>query len=64
MADLKGKKVAILVDDYFEEAEFTGPLDDLKNAGAEVDVVAPKTGEVHSMHHAEVSKSIDMLQAA
>lgn len=65
MAKLSGKKVAILVDDYFEEAEFTGPLEELKAAGAEVDVVAPKTGKIHSMNHAELAdtyeanKSID-----
>ncbi|HXR50163.1 MAG TPA: type 1 glutamine amidotransferase domain-containing protein [Verrucomicrobiae bacterium] len=55
MADLKGKKVAILVDDYFEEAEFTGPLNDLKKAGAEVEVIAPKAGEIHGMNHVEIA---------
>ncbi len=65
MADLTGKKVAILVDDYFEEAEFTGPLKALKDAGATVDVIAPKAGDIHSMNHADLSttyqadKSID-----
>jgi protease I len=55
MADLKGKKIAILVDDYFEEAEFTGPLNDLKKAGAEVEVIAPKAGEIHGMNHVEMA---------
>ena len=65
MADLSGKNVAILVDDYFEEAEFTGPLEELKAAGATVDVVAPQTGTLHAMQHAEqgntyeANKSID-----
>lgn len=55
MADLSGKRVAILVDDYFEEAEFTGPLNDLKQAGAEVEVIAPQPGAIHAMKHAEIS---------
>lgn len=65
MADLAGKRVAVLVDDYFEEAEFTEPIKALKEAGATVDVIAPKAGEIHAMQHAEPShtytadKSID-----
>jgi protease I len=55
MADLSGKKVAVLVDDYFEEAEFTGPVQALKDAGATVEIVAPKTGELHGMNHAEIA---------
>jgi protease I len=57
MAELTGKKVAVVVDDYFEEAEFTEPIKALKDAGATVDVIAPKTGELHSMHHADPSKT-------
>ena len=65
MADLTGKRVAILVDDYFEEAEFTGPIKDLKEAGATVEIIAPQAGEIHAMHHVEIAdtyradKSID-----
>jgi protease I len=65
MGVLTNKKIAILVDDYFEQAEFTGPLKDLKNAGAQVDVIAPKAGKIHGMNHAELAdtftadKSID-----
>jgi protease I len=55
MADLNGKKVAVLVDDYFEEAEFTGPIKALKDAGATVEVVAPKAGKLHGMNHAELA---------
>lgn len=38
--DLADKKVAILVHNYFEEAEFTAPLQSLKDAGAEVHVIS------------------------
>lgn len=57
MADLSGKKVAVLVDNLFEEDEFTGPIDALKEAGAEVDVVAasPENGQVQAMQHADKS---------
>lgn len=53
MADLTGKKVAIVVDNYFEQDEFTGPLQALKEAGAKVDVVAPKKGRLQAMQHAD-----------
>jgi protease I len=57
MADLTGKKVAVVVDDYFEESEFTEPIKALKDSGATVEVIAPKAGELHSMHHAELSNT-------
>jgi len=68
MADLKGKKVAILVDNFFEEAEFTGPLKDLQQAGADVDIVAPETGTLQAMQHAdkggtfEATKKLDDIR--
>ena len=57
MADLSGKKVAILVDNYFEEDEFTGPLQALKDAGAAVDVIAaePEGGQVQALKHVDKS---------
>jgi protease I len=64
MADLSGKRVAVLVDNYFEEAEFTGPVEALKEAGATVDVIAaePEGQEVQAMEHVDKSKKypIDM----
>lgn len=55
MADLSGKKVAILVDNYFEEAEFTGPLQALRDAGADVEVIAaePEDEHVQGMNHVD-----------
>jgi protease I len=57
MADLSGKKVAILVDNYFEEAEFTGPKEALEKAGAQVEVIAaePENGEVQALNHVDKS---------
>jgi protease I len=44
------KKVAILVEDNFEQAEFISPKRALTDAGFEVDVISPKS-EVHGLHH-------------
>lgn len=46
MAKLDNKKVAILVENGFEEVEFTKPLEALKNAGAECKVISPQQGKV------------------
>src|SRR5687768_9459277 len=39
---LKGKKIAVLVADGFEEIELTGPVWYFRELGATVDIVAPK----------------------
>ncbi len=44
MASLTGKRVALLVEDDFEDRELTGPLEALQNAGATVVVVGPVAG--------------------
>lgn len=51
MFDLKNKKVAILVDDNFEDAEFSGPLKALQDAGADVDIVATEAGKINGLNH-------------
>jgi len=43
-AVLAGKRVALLVEQEFEDTELTGPLDALKAAGATVTVVGPTAG--------------------
>lgn len=40
-APLTGKRVAILVEDDFEDRELTGPLEALRQAGATVTIVGP-----------------------
>jgi protease I len=56
MADLSDKTVAILVDNYFEEAEFTGPLRALREAGATVEVIAaePQDGHIQALNHVDM----------
>jgi len=39
-----GKRVAILVEDEFEDRELTGPLDALRAAGVTVSIVGPTAG--------------------
>jgi protease I len=53
MADLSGKKVAILVDNYFEQAEFTEPKKALQEAGVAVEVVSPTEGDLQGLNHVE-----------
>ena len=43
-APLTGKRVAILVEDDFEDRELTGPLEALRAAGATVTLVGPTDG--------------------
>ena len=44
MSRLAGKRVAILVEDEFEDRELTGPLEALRAAGAKVTIVGPAAG--------------------
>jgi protease I len=51
MNDLKGKRVAIIVTDGFEQIEMTSPREALENAGAQCVLIAPKEGEVQGFKH-------------
>ena len=44
---LSGKRVAILVEDEFEDLELTGPLETLRAAGAIVTIVGPLQGATY-----------------
>ena len=48
---LRGKKIAVLATDGVEQIELTEPVKALEEAGAEVDVVAPKAGEIQGFNH-------------
>ncbi|WCM41162.1 type 1 glutamine amidotransferase [Flavobacterium sp. CBA20B-1] len=60
MNDLKGKKIAILTEDGFEEIELTSPLEALKDAGAEVLIVSPKNGKVKAKSGDDWTKEYDV----
>lgn len=57
---LRGKKIAVLVADGFEEIELTGPVWYFKELGAEVEIVAPKYNpapERFGLSYPEMSKT-------
>ena len=49
--DIKGKKVAILTENGFEEIELTSPMNALEQAGAEVHVISPQADKVKAWDH-------------
>jgi protease I len=56
--DLSGKKVAVLATDYFEEPELTEPVKALKGAGAKVEIIAPKPGEIKALKHVDPGQAV------
>ena len=54
---LKDKKIAIFVEDMFEDLEFWYPNIRMKEEGAEVVVVAPKAGQTYTGKHGLPAKS-------
>ncbi|MDA3921793.1 MAG: type 1 glutamine amidotransferase [Salinisphaera sp.] len=53
---LNGKKIAFLVADGFEQIELTRPWKDIQDAGATVELVSLKSGEVQGME-ADINKA-------
>ena len=50
--ELKGKKIAFLVaNEGVEQVELTEPLEAVREAGAEVELIAPEAGEVQAFEH-------------
>jgi protease I len=50
---LNGKKVAILVEDGFEQIELTSPKEALEKAGAKTHIVSPKRDKVKGWEHTQ-----------
>ncbi|KAA1261168.1 putative cysteine protease YraA [Rubripirellula obstinata] len=50
---LRGKRIAFLATDGFEQIELTQPWEAIRDAGAEVVLVSPKDGEIQGMNHDE-----------
>jgi protease I len=53
MASLRGKKIALLATDGFEQVELTEPRKALDEAGATTVVVSPKSGEIKGWNFKE-----------
>jgi protease I len=56
--ELKGKKIAILVDHGFEQSELLEPKKALEQAGAAVDVVSPQASEVKGWQHTDWGQKV------
>lgn len=68
---LHGKKIAFLATDGFEQVELTRPWEEIKNAGADVELVSLEDGKkIQGMHHDEkgetfpVDKTVDEVCAS
>jgi protease I len=65
--DVKGKKVAMLTEQGFEEVELTSPKKALEEAGVTVHVISPREGKVKAWNHdhwsIEVPVDVPLSQA-
>jgi protease I len=57
---LRGKKIAILATDGFEQVELLKPLEALRAEGAEVEIVSPKAGEIQGFDHLKPDKKVSV----
>jgi len=64
MTDLSGKRVAMLVEDEFEDRELTAPRDALREAGATVVIVGPSAGAEFKSTRGEAIVTSDMAATA
>jgi protease I len=55
---LKGKRIAILVTDGFEQSELEDPRDAFAAEGAETLVVAPHAGEIQGVEHGKRGRKV------
>jgi protease I len=60
MAELNGKRVAMLVAEGFEQVEMTEPRKALEDAGARVDLVSPADGRVKAWAKTDWGEAFDV----
>lgn len=58
--ELSGKKIAILVENGFEQVEMTEPRKALEAAGAKADLISPQEKSVKGMQHDKPGDSFDV----
>src|SRR4051812_42736149 len=56
--EIANKRVAILVDNGFEQVELTEPKKALEQAGARTDIVSPQQGQVKGWNHTEWGETL------
>jgi deglycase len=62
--ELQGKKIAVLVaNEGVEQIELTDPIEALKEAGAEVDLVALEKGEIQGFNHLDKGDTFEADKA-
>lgn len=68
-SNLKGKKIAILATDGFEQSELMQPRKALEEAGAKTEIVSLKSGKIKGWNHTDwgetvsVDKTLDSAKA-
>jgi protease I len=68
--DLRNKRIAVLVENGFEQSELIEPRQALEDAGAKVDIVSPQKGKVKGWKHTTwgdevtVDRQLDTANAA
>ena len=60
MADISDKRIAILAADGFEQSELMVPKQRLEEAGATVDIISLKTGQIWGWDHDDWGDPIDV----
>jgi protease I len=60
MEHLRGKKVAILSTNGFEESELFEPMKALEEHGAEVFIISPEKGKIKGWNHGNWSREIEV----
>lgn len=60
---LQGCKVAVLATDGFEQSELEKPVEALRAAGAEVEVVSPKSGAIQGYEHHDKGRTTPVDRA-
>lgn len=63
MHDLTGRRIAILATHGFEQSELEVPLHALREAGAQVDVVSPASGEIRGWDKKDWGRSVPVDRA-
>jgi protease I len=64
MPELSGKRIAVLVEDEFDDAELTGPVEALRRAGATVTLVGPTKDASYRGKRGEAIVTADIAAGA
>ena len=57
---LNGRKIAVLATDGFEQSELEKPIEALRSAGAQVEVISLAAGEIQGMEHDEKGRKFSV----